>query len=230
MPNAPDERPGGGNASLRLTVFGLAALSLLTAGALLGPELLDAETLAELSRLARSGDPTAIAGFLAISTLAIMFGTPRLIFFSFAGYAFGWGSGFVYATIGCLAGSFLAFTAARWGLREGLSQRFGRHRLLARIVHAEPTILSVALLRFLPISNALVNVGLALSALPVRTFFLGSALGYLPQGMVAVALGSVLANDASTTGLIRIGVAALLLVVLGAVGARLRARLKLKNA
>ena len=50
--------------------------------------------------------------------------------------------------------------------------------------------MTVALLRMLPVSNLVVSFALALGRVDSRTFLLGSLIGYLPQGVVAVFVGS----------------------------------------
>jgi uncharacterized membrane protein YdjX (TVP38/TMEM64 family) len=187
-----------------------------------GDYLRDREAIDELARLAREGDSLAGFCFVAISSLLIMVGTPRLIFFTFGGFAFGLWTGLFYSLCSCLAGSFLAFSIARWGARTWLTEHFGEKRYIKRIVEARPSIPAVALLRFLPISNALINIGLALSCTGIRNFLLGSLLGYLPQGLIAVLIGSGLAQDIPWTGSLQIGIAGVLLLTLLYWTARIR--------
>jgi len=182
----------------------------------------DREAIDELARQAKEGDFQARMIFVAISSIMIMVGTPRLIFFTFGSFAFGFWSGLFYSLCGCLAGSFLAFSFARWGARVWLTERFGNQKIIQRIVNAQPKILSIALLRFLPISNALVNIGLSLSSASIRNFLLGSLLGYIPQGILAALLGSGLAQDTPWTGSLQIGIAAVLLISMFYLTARFR--------
>ena len=63
------------------------------------------------------------------------------------------------------------------------------------MANAHPSTLTVALLRMLPISNLAVSSALALGKVRRRTFLLGSLLGYLPQGIVAVLVGNGLADN-----------------------------------
>ena len=61
-------------------------------------------------------------------------------------------------------------------------------------------------------SNAIINFGLALSSVGSKAFLLGSLIGFLPQGVVAVVIGSGVASDVPWAGAAQIGVAAVLLL------------------
>jgi uncharacterized membrane protein YdjX (TVP38/TMEM64 family) len=150
--------------------------------------------------------------FVVISTVLIMAGTPRLLFCTLGGFAFGFWEGVLWSTCSSLIGSFVTFRAARWGGRAWLAERFGRHRFFARIVDAQPTVASVALIRMLPVSNVIINVGLALSGVGLRAFVFGSLLGFLPQGVVAVIIGSGMAADMPWAGAAQIAIAGVLLL------------------
>ena len=168
-----------------------------------------------LAALFAAGGLEAELYFVGISAFLIMIGTPRLIFYGLAGFAFSFWEGLLWALCGSLIGSWLAFQGARWGGRDWLIERFGQHRFFSRIVHAKPTVASVALLRLLPVSNVIINVGLALSHVGHRAFLLGSLLGFLPQGVVAVIIGNGMAADVPWAGALQIVIAtALLLMIL----------------
>lgn len=218
----PDKRQSRTTLRLLALLGVMAAILLLVFGTPLGDFIQDREAIEGLAQLARSGELPAVIGFIAASSLLIMVGTPRLIFFTFGSFAFGFAPGLFYSLCGCLIGSFLAFSVARWGARAWLNQHFGGKPYVRRIVEAQPSILSIALFRFLPISNALINIALALSSTGLRAFFLGSLLGYLPQGMIASLIGSGLAQDAPWAGTLQIGIAGVLLLTLLLWTARIR--------
>jgi len=200
----------------------VSAVVLLAVCTPLGSYLQDRQAIDELARLARDGEFPAIIAFIAASSLLIMVGTPRLIFFTFGSFAFGFAPGLLYSLCACLIGSFLAFSFARWGARAWLSERFGSKPYVRRVVDAEPGILAIAVLRFLPVSNALINIALALSSAGLRAFFLGSLLGYLPQGIIAALIGSGLAQDGIGDGGLQIAIAGVLLLALLLWTARIR--------
>ena len=175
----------------------------------LGRQVRDWDTLASLFK---TGGLRAEIHFVLISSLLIMAGVPRLLFCALGGFAFGFWEGLLWSLLGSLIGSFIAFRAARWGGREWLAGRFGKQRLFGRIVHAQPTVASVAVIRMLPVANAVMNFGLALSHVGNRAFLLGSLLGFLPQGVVATIIGSGMAQDVPWAGAAQIGVAGVLLL------------------
>ena len=84
--------------------------------------------------------------------------------------------------------------------------------MLRRIIDTEPTAVAVALVRLLPLSNALINLGLAMSRVGTRPFLLGTLLGFLPQGVVATLIGSGLGEDAPLEGALQLAIAVLLLL------------------
>lgn len=167
-----------------------------------------------LTELFKAGGINAQIYFVVISTVLIMAGTPRLLFCTLGGFAFGFWEGLLWSLCASLIGSFLAFRAARWGGRAWLTEHFGRRRFFARIVHAQPTVASVALIRMLPVSNVIINVGLALSHVGNRVFLLGSLLGFLPQGVVAVIIGSGMAETVPWAGAAQIAIAGVLLLAI----------------
>ena len=150
--------------------------------------------------------------FVLISSVLMTFGAPRLLFCGLAGFAFGFWEGLFWSLASSLLGSFMAFRAARWGGKGWLTERFGHRRFFGRIVHSKPTVASVFAMRMLPVSNAIINLGLALSHVGDRAFLLGSLLGFLPQGIVAVIIGSGMATDVPWMGAAQIGVAGIVLL------------------
>ncbi len=150
--------------------------------------------------------------FVLISSVLMTFGAPRLLFCGLAGFAFGFWEGLFWSLASSLLGSLMAFRAARWGGKGWLTERFGHRRFFGRIVHSKPTVASVFAMRMLPVSNAIINIGLALSHVGDRAFLLGSLLGFLPQGIVAVVIGSGMATDVPWMGAAQIGVAGIVLL------------------
>ena len=176
----------------------------------IGQQVRDWDALAEILKV---GGFRADMYYVLICAFLIMVGVPRLLLCAIAGFVFGFWEGLLWSSFGSLVGSFAAFRAARWGGREWLVTHFGGHPLFGRIIRATPTIISVALIRMLPVSNAVVNVGLALGHVENRAFLLGSLLGFLPQGVIAVVIGSGMAEEVPWAGAVQIGIAALLLLV-----------------
>lgn len=187
-------------------------------------EALDALTDLDRTLLAGGGGMAAL-WFVLITAGLMTIGMPRLVFFVLGGVAFGFWLGLLLALVGSLIASFTVFSIARWGGRDWLVERFGDRRVLARIAVTKPTVVSVALVRMLPVSNMILNVGLSLSRVGKRVFLLGTLLGFLPQGVVAVLVGSGVGEETVLEGAVQIGVAAvILLAVMIWSACRLRAR------
>ena len=207
---APDLEQVATNTSRKLLILLAvgAGLLLLIHATPLGDKVRSSEALI---RLFKSGGLEAECYFTLISALLIMLGTPRLLFCALAGLAFGFWAGLWWSLLGSLLGSYAAFRAARWGGRAWLIERFGSRRFFKRIIHAEPTFASVLVMRMLPVSNGLINVGLALSQVSTSDFLLGSLVGFLPQGVIAVLVGSGLSKEIPWAGGLQIGVAGVLM-------------------
>lgn len=170
----------------------------------LGERLRD---LPAMGALMHSGGVEAAIWFFGITVLLMMVGMPRLIFYALAGFVFGFEVGLLLALAASMLASFAVFRAARWGGRDWLVQRFGARPLFARIVAVQPTVLSVALVRCLPVSNIILNVALALSTVGTRAFLLGTLIGFLPQGLIAALIGSGVSEYTPLQGAVQLAAA-----------------------
>lgn len=160
----------------------------------------------------------------AVLTAAMMaIGTPRLVFYGVGGLLFGFWEGLAAALAGSLVGSLLMFRVARWGGRAWVRARYGEHRLFGRIAAVKPTVMAVAMIRQLPLSNVFINVGLALSRVSSRTFTFGTLLGFLPQGVIACLVGSGFADGLAWEGVAQLVLACVLGIALGVWALRWRA-------
>ena len=157
--------------------------------------------------------PRSLTLFTALSALLILCGIPRLMFFTLGGYVFGFWIGLGASVGAILIGSWLAFRIARACGRAWLSERLSKHPQFGRIIAAKPSIGAIAILRLLPVSNALINAGLAVGRVNDRTFLMGSLLGFLPYGVLAVLIGCGLAEADSMKTLTWAGGAASVLVI-----------------
>ena len=178
-----------------------------------------------LAGLADGGWRAALV-FVVLTAGLMAVGTPRLLFYVLGGMVFGFWVGLLLSLCGSLLGSYIAFRALRWGGQSWFLQRFGHHRFLRHAIEAQPTVLSVALVRCLPVSNAVINVGLALSRVGHGAFLGGTLIGFLPQGVLAVLIGSGVAEDTPGQGAVQLGVAALIALTIFVWSSR---RKKLRN-
>jgi uncharacterized membrane protein YdjX (TVP38/TMEM64 family) len=174
--------------------------------------------LKDLQALRDEIDGTGIRNelkYCAFASVLIAIGAPRLIFFAFGGLVFGLVEGFASAMAASIAGSFATFFLIRWLGRDWVATRFGRNRFFAKITQIRPTVLAVFLVRQLPVSSLFINATLALSTVRNRAFFIGSLLGFAPQGIVAVLIGSGMASDMLHEGLVQLIAAAVGLIGFG---------------
>ena len=77
-------------------------------------------------------------------------------------------------------------------------------------------------MRMLPVSNAIINAGLALSEVGNSAFLLGSLVGFLPQGVIAVIIGTGMADDIPWAGPLQLVIVGILLVLTFFLSARNR--------
>ncbi len=129
--------------------------------------------------------------FLVTGGLLSSIGLSRQLIAFLGGYAFGFLPGVLLASLAVVAGCMLSFYVARYLLRAFLLQRYaGRIDRMGRFVHDNTFVMTV-LIRLLPLgSNLMVNVAAGVSGVRSVPFFLGSALGYLPQTLIFALVGS----------------------------------------
>lgn len=152
--------------------------------------------------------------FVFVTAGLMALGTPRLLFYVLAGFVFDFWLGLLLALIGSMLGSFIAFRVARWAGRDWLLRRFGHRPVFARVMRTRPTVMAVCLVRCLPVSNAIINLALAVSTVKNRVFLLGTVLGFLPQGVIAVLIGAGVADDVAWEGAAQLSVALALVVAI----------------
>lgn len=155
----------------------------------------------------------AEATYAAIVTGLVALGAPRLMFYVLGGLAFGFWQGLILAQLGALIGSYITFCAVRSGGRGWLKERFGNHRLVGKAFHVRSSIKAVVLIRQLPLSSVMINSGLALSQVSARVFLVGSFIGYLPQGVIAVLIGSGVVDEKAMDGVGKLVAAGIVLLV-----------------
>lgn len=139
---------------------------------------------------------TGEALFLVVGGLAVAVGVPRQLPCFLAGYAFGLGTGTVLASLASVLGCVLCFFYARLLGRDLVLHKFAaRVRRVDDFLRGDPFLMAV-LIRFLPVgSNLLTNLVAGVSSVRPLPFFLGSLIGYAPQTVVFVLLGSGIQVD-----------------------------------
>lgn len=200
---------GGRSGFIKLgVIFVVAALFLV-----LHPSVshwTDARAMGELLRARGFGGPL---GLLAVTSVLTFAGLPRLVFFALAGFLLGFGEGFAIALSGSLMGSFAIFGLLRWSGRDWIANRFGKGGL-SRITAVEPNVISVFMVRQLPVSSLFINAGLAMSRVKSPAFLMGSLLGFIPQGAAAALIGSGGSKHSLMDGSLQLAGAAVVIIVM----------------
>ncbi len=133
--------------------------------------------------------------FIASGALLVSLGFPRLAYSAIGGALYGFLVGALLSQIGAVLGSTVCFIAARRLGREWVRKK--THRRFARLEeHMRQRAFAIILLaRLSPVGNTfLVNCVAATSSIPLRSFFIATFLGYIPQTAIFALLGSGLAK------------------------------------
>jgi len=174
--------------TLRLILRGLLIIVALTLCSYLLKSLVDAAWID--AHVRGHGIPGELL-FLLTGWLLTSVGLSRQLIAFLGGYAFGFLPGVLLAAVATVAGCITTFYVARRLLRNFLLQQFaGSLDKVARFIK-ENTLSMTVLIRLLPLgSNAGVNIAAGVSGARSLPFFLGSALGYLPQTVIFALVGS----------------------------------------
>ncbi|MBX3743531.1 MAG: VTT domain-containing protein [Akkermansiaceae bacterium] len=193
---------------MKLVVMVASVLAIITLHAMRPAGLTDWSDPKSLAAFMGTGSSMGIGGFALFSTILIFAGVPRLLFFAAGGLLMGFGAGFPLALTASVTGSYASFLLLRWGGRDWLAKRRDNGKFLGKITGSEPTVASVFFIRQLPVSNLLINAGLAMGRVKTPAFLMGSLLGFIPQGAVATLIGSGMAEERLPQGAAQLGIAA----------------------
>lgn len=153
--------------------------------------------------------------FFGMAALITAVGFPRQVVAFLGGYAFGFVEGTLLSLAGALAGCAIAFAYARILGRSLVQRHFSRKIAKFEAVLAERPFVTTLLIRFLPVgSNVVTNLIAGVSKVRATPFILGSAVGYLPQTVVFVLVGSGVHINPT----LRIGLGVALFVISAALG------------
>jgi uncharacterized membrane protein YdjX (TVP38/TMEM64 family) len=202
---------------------------LLLLGGLVAAGLLLRELHADSLDFASAGtaSPWGMAGFVALGAAASAAGLPRQAVAYAAGYAFGLWAGMPLALaaqlLGCALDVVWARAVARRWARAWLARHAGgRLRRLDEFLGANPFAATV-MLRLLPVGNNLaLNLLAGVSSVAALGFLAGSAVGYLPQTLMFVLVGTGVHLDRTA----EIGLGAALFAASAAVGLLLLRRFR----
>jgi uncharacterized membrane protein YdjX (TVP38/TMEM64 family) len=160
--------------------------------------------------------PPAVVAATALLLAALV---PRSVLAAAAGLVFGPLMGSAYVLAGAALGAMVAFTLGRWLGRDFLSARLTR---LDRWLTTRGT-WPVVVLRILPIAPfGLVSYGFGTTAIRVRHYLAGTAIGVVPSTVVYAHLGAAAMRPGSTAFLVSCAAAVVLAVGVAAAHAVLR--------
>lgn len=140
-----------------------------------------------------------VAGFMALYIVQTTLSLPGAAVLSLAaGALFGAVAGTLYAVVAATIGACLAFMVTRYLLRDAVLNRFGS-RLAGLNQELETRGVNYLLfLRLVPLFPFfLINLAAGITALPLRTFFIGTLCGIIPGAFVFVNAGASLATISS---------------------------------
>ncbi len=151
--------------------------------------------------------------FMFVATASCAVGIPRQAVALAAGYAddvvFGSLLALCCETAACLVNVIWARLLARHWVQGKLnSSRFARSWLirLDETLSSRPFIATLSL-RLLPVgNNLLLNLAAGVSRVPITTFVVASALGYIPQTIIFALLGAGIGLDKPTQFAVALGV------------------------
>ena len=203
---------------LAILVFALLGALCIYAGTVISPQQLQ-------DLISRTGSWAAIA-YIGLFTLLPAFFFPVAVLALAGGLLFGlwWGS--VYTFIGAILNCTLMFLLARYAGRdkvEALIQKklSGQWQQRLRDLNGGGGFLLLVILRLIPaVPYNLINYAFGLTAMPWRTYIIGSAIGIIPGTLAFINIGDKALDVTSPDFWIAIGLLVLLLVVTGYLGKR----------
>lgn len=209
-------KQSNGPSGLKPVLKGLALLCVLGGLIALGRALGLEGHLADRQWMLEHVQGRGLAGyafFVGVTALATGLGLPRQITAFLGGYVFGGLQGALLATIGAALGCALDFTVARTLGREFVLSRFRRRvEKLDAFLKTSPFRTSLAI-RLLPVGhNLLTSVAAGVTSIPAVPFILGSAVGYVPQHLIAALFGAGLSSESDLGRALSVGTSVVLLV------------------
>lgn len=173
---------------VRLIFRGLLVMVVLVLIAWLLKDVLDADWI---DAQVRDRGFAGVLLFVLVCCLLGSVGLSRQVIAFLGGYAFGFSQGLLLSMLAVVGACIMTFHVSRGLLRAWLLKRIpARVQRVDRFLH-ENTFTMALLVRLLPLgSNWMINVAAGVSSVKKLPFFLGSALGYLPQMLIFTLLGS----------------------------------------
>ncbi len=129
--------------------------------------------------------------FFLTGGVATAFGFPRLVLSALGGVLFGLIGGVVYALFGTLIGTVIGYYFAKLIGKELIDRIFPIRLKNFEAKFLERPFITALLVRNLPVgNNTLTTLFGGLRGIKAIPFFMGSAIGYLPQTIIFALIGS----------------------------------------
>ncbi|MCS7475225.1 TVP38/TMEM64 family protein [Umezawaea endophytica] len=146
----------------------------------------------------------AFVAFCAVGTAAFF---PKPVLATVAGLLFGVVLGVALAVVGFTAGALISFGVARKLGRNAVAARLGHGRLrVLDAVFATRGVSATLVLRLVPlVPFTASNFGAGVTAVPLRSFAVGTAVGLVPSTVLAAVLGDALQDLGSPGSFVALG-------------------------
>lgn len=199
----PDPPP-----SVKASLF-RSVVKLLVLVALLGgvhEVMPDADTLSAAWHHWLTGGPvSALTLFCLGGILFVSVGLPRQTLALVGGYIYGTLTGGILALLVTLAGSALTYSVARYLGRPRVQRRFPAQVARFDGWTADHVFAKTLALRLFPVgSNLATNLGAGISHASPGPYFLGSALGFVPQTVVFALSGTAVSDSSGSRMLLAV--------------------------
>lgn len=210
QPNAGIERQAFRKAGILFVV--LVVLLLLTSL----PQVRQAisDNLPRLKQFIQNCGPWAPAMFALMVAVMVAAGISRLLFHFVGGALFAFWGGLIWGLLGTMIGYSAVFLIVRQlGLGDSLLRKHPTwQKLAAKLRHN--TVPAVIVFRQIPLPGIVTNTVLALSPIRRREFFLGTAVGLIPEAVPATLIGAGFRREQiGMTAVYLFGAVALFIVV-----------------
>ena len=166
--------------------------------------------------------------FVPAVAILVAVGVPRLLLCPIGGMAFGFWRGLVLTQLGTVLGFYGTFLFVRWNGRDMILRKWPRLKRYTEFSRRKG-IVTVLLIRQLPITGFYINLLLGLLPLTHADFLLGTIIGILPEAVPATLVGSSAVHLSSKQSLLYTGLAIAALILVWTCSGRMLRSFFLKN-
>jgi uncharacterized membrane protein YdjX (TVP38/TMEM64 family) len=148
--------------------------------------------------------------FAVLTAVLVVLGMPRLALCAFAGLAFGFLRGLLWAEAGTLLGACATFCFVRWAGRDTIMRKWPALERCAERLGRNGWA-TVLLARIMPVNTLLADAALALTPVTRCQFLLGTAVGLLPEAVPVTLIGAGIGQKALLQSAVCVLIGAVLL-------------------